>query len=128
MDAFGPRRLLFLGWVLYAAVYLAFGWATDVWHAWALFLTYGVFYAFTEPAEKTLVASMSPRGAEGLGFGWFHFATGLAALPSSVLFGLWYEKAGPRAAFAWGASLAALAGMLLLVALRQPAGDEPLTP
>lgn len=119
VDVLGPRYLLLVGWLLYAAVYAAFGWATTAWHAWALFLLYGLFYALAEPAEKTLVAGMAPPEAAGLGFGWFHFATGLAALPASVLFGLWYETAGPRAAFVWGAALALLAAGILLIALRR---------
>lgn len=125
VDRCGPRFLLPIGWLLYAVVYLAFGWASTAWQAWALFLTYGLFYALTEPAEKTLVASMSPTGARGLAFGWFHFATGVAALPASVLFGWWYERVGPRAAFVWGASLAALAAVILLVSISQPRTKAP---
>ena len=34
---------LVAGWLLYAAVYFAFGRATAAWHAWALFAVYGIF-------------------------------------------------------------------------------------
>ena len=45
VDRVGPRLPLFAGWFVYASVYIAFGLATTAWHAWTLFLVYGVFYA-----------------------------------------------------------------------------------
>jgi MFS family permease len=116
VDHLGPRPLLFVGWLMYAAVYFAFAAATSAWHIWALFLAYGLFYALTEPAEKTLVMMLTGTENKGLAFGWFNFAIGMAALPSSLLFGWIYEQYGAAAAFGWGAALAALATVLLAVA------------
>ena len=112
-DAIGPRPLIFVGWLLYGLVYLAFALATAAWHAWALFLAYGVVYALTEPAEKTLVAGLVGAERKGLAFGWFNFAIGVAALPSSVIFGYLYDVFGPLAAFGWGAALAVVAALLV---------------
>ena len=91
-----------LGWFIYAGVYLAFALATAAWHAWAFFLVYAVFYALTEPAEKTLVANLVGPERKGLAFGWYNFAIGIAALPSSLIFGVLYEEFGPLVAFGWG--------------------------
>ncbi len=113
VDRLGPRPLIFAGWLIYAAVYLAFALATAAWHAWALFLAYGLFFALTEPAEKTLVTRLTSGENKGLAFGWFNFAIGVAALPSSLLFGGIYERFGATAAFGWGAALSLLAGLLL---------------
>jgi MFS family permease len=113
VDRVGPRLPLFVGWFLYAGVYLAFGLASAAWHAWAFFLIYAVFYALTEPAEKTLVTHLAGPERKGLAFGWYHFAIGIAALPSSLLFGALYEVFGALVAFAWGAGLALLAVALL---------------
>ena len=50
--------MILIGWLVYALVYLAFGLATQSWHAWALFCGYAVFCAgLTEPAEKTLTVA-----------------------------------------------------------------------
>jgi MFS family permease len=114
VDRFGPRPLLLLGWLLYAAVYLAFAFATTAWQAWAFFLSYALFYALTEPAEKTLVADLGGAERKGLAFGWFHFAIGIGTLPANLLFGAIYQFLGPLAAFGWGAGLAFLAVVLLL--------------
>ncbi len=114
VDRVGPRMPLLAGWFLYAGVYIAFGLATAAWHGWVLFLIYGVFYALTEPAEKTLVSKIVGPERSGLAFGWYNFAIGIAALPSSLIFGGLYESFGPIAAFGWGAGLAILAAVILL--------------
>lgn len=114
VDRIGPRLPLIVGWLIYAGVYIAFGFATAAWHAWSLFLVYGVFYALTEPAEKTLIANLVGPEKKGLAFGWYNFAIGIAAFPSSLIFGGLYEEFGPLAAFGWGAGLALVASVILL--------------
>ncbi|MFO0896669.1 MAG: MFS transporter [Pirellulales bacterium] len=109
---FGARRLMLLGWALYAVVYGLIGLANSAWQVVALVLVYGLFDALTEPAEKTLVARLAGDQA-GQGFGWFHFSVGLAALPGNALFGWVYEAASPTAAFSMAAGFAALAAVVL---------------
>ncbi|MCE9531496.1 MAG: MFS transporter [Planctomycetes bacterium] len=113
VDKFGPRPFIFLGWFVYAGVYLAFGLATAAWEAWTLFLCYALFYGLTEPAEKTLVANLVGNERKGLAYGWYNFAIGIATLPSSLIFGALYQFAGPVVAFGWGAALALIAGILM---------------
>jgi MFS family permease len=114
VDRAGPRPFLFLGWALYAAVYLGFALAADAWQAWALFLAYALFYGLTEPAEKTLVTELAGAERKGLAFGWYHCAVGVGALPASLLFGALYQFSGPLAAFGTGAALAVVAAVLLI--------------
>ena len=113
VDAIGPRPLIFAGWTIYAIIYLAFAFASTAWHVWALFLVYGLFYALTEPAERTFVTRLVGEDRQGLAFGWFHFAIGIASLPASVCFGWLYEQYGALAAFGWGAGLAGLATLVM---------------
>ena len=94
VERLGARRLIIAGWVAYAAVYFGFALATEAWHAWALFMSYAVFYALTEPPEKTLVAQLVPGERKGLAYGWYNFAIGVAAMPASVLFGYLYKDYG----------------------------------
>lgn len=122
---------------MYAAIYVAFAFATAAWQVWVLFLLYGLFYALTEPAEKTFVSMLVDSNRKGLAYGWFNFSIGIAALPSSVIFGWLYERHGPLAAFGWGAALAALAALVLVgvqipsnhtspdeIAATHPSGDS----
>lgn len=120
VDWIGPRPFLFLGWLVYAGIYLAFALATTPQEAWIFFLCYAVFYGLTEPAEKTLVVNLAGGARKGLAFGWFHFAIGIVTLPANLLFGALYQYCGALTAFAWGAALALIAGLLLL-GVRQPA-------
>lgn len=124
VDRFGPRPLILGGWAVYAALYLVFAEIATAAQMWAAFLAYGVFYALTEPAEKTLVARLVGPESRGLAFGWFNGATGVAALPASVLFGWLYERFGARTAFGCGAALAAAASVMLL-SVRTPPPVEP---
>ncbi len=112
-DTIGRKPLIVGGWLLYAAVYFAFGWATAAWHAWALFAAYGIFYAMTEGTEKALVADIVPRARRGSAFGWYNLAIGLGALPASLIFGAIWDRAGVPAAFMFGATLALIAALMM---------------
>jgi MFS family permease len=120
VDRIGPKPMLLAGWLLYAAVYLAFGLATDTWHIVVCFLAYALFYGLTEPAEKTLVTHLVGPERKGLAFGWFNAAIGIAALPASLIFGMLYEQfESPLPPFAFGAGMA-LVAVVLLAAVRKP--------
>lgn len=114
VDRFGSRPSLFLGWLAFAVVYLAFGLATNGWEIWTLFIGYGLVYGLIEPAERALVASLVGTERKGLAYGWFNFATGIATLPASLLFGAFYQYYGALVAFGLGAGLALIAAVLLL--------------
>lgn len=114
-DTIGRKPLIVGGWLLYAAVYFAFGWAAAAWQAWALFAVYGIFYGMTEGTEKALVADIVPTARRGAAFGWYNLAIGLGALPASLIFGRIWDTWGSQSAFAFGASLALVAALLMAV-------------
>ena len=124
VDRLGSRPLILGGWAVYAAIYVGFAFITAAWQVWILFMMYGLFYALTEPAEKTFVTVLVGNERKGLAFGWFNFAIGIAALPSSVIFGWLYESYGSVAAFGWGAILALLAAVVLL-GVQTPIKTDP---
>lgn len=118
-DRLGRRPLIVGGWAVYAATYLGFAIADRQWHAWALFLVYGLYFGATEGVEKAMVADLVPSHRRGTAFGWFNAALGLGALPASVMFGVVWERAGPSAAFLMGAAFAAVATLLVAVPAQQ---------
>jgi MFS family permease len=125
-DRIGRAGALILGWLIYAAAYAGLAMVSSTGVLWALFALYGLFYGLTEGAERALVADLVPAEARGRAFGFFHGAIGIAALPASVLFGLWWKLLGARAAFAIGAAIALVsaAGLFLFRSrLRGPAGS-----
>jgi MFS family permease len=125
-DRIGRIPTISLGWLIYALSYLGFAFAASPLAAWGLFGFYALFFAATEGAERALIADLAGERLRGRAFGAFHGVVGLAALPASILFGLWWKLFGPRVAFLAGAalSLAATAVLLLLRrSLATPAGE-----
>lgn len=125
-DTFGRKPLIVGGWLLYAAVYFAFGLATAAWHAWALFVVYGVFYGMTEGTEKALVADLVPRSRRGTAFGWYNLAIGLGALPASIIFGAIWDRSGAPSAFLFGATMALVAAVLMTFIAPERAAREAI--
>jgi sugar phosphate permease len=120
-DALGPKPVIALGWLLYAAVYAGFAVATSAVHIWILFAVYGLFFGLTEAPEKALVARLAPVHARGRAFGIFHAAVGFAALPSSLIFGMVWQVWGAANAFYMGACLALAAAVSLPSFVRETA-------
>jgi MFS family permease len=110
-DRIGRRPLIIGGWIVYAAVYYAFGFATAAWEAWALFGVYGLFYGMTEGTEKAMVVDVVPALRKGTALGWYNLAIGLGALPASIIFGTLWDQYGTRTAFGFGATLALIAAV-----------------
>jgi MFS family permease len=110
-DRLGRKPLIVSGWLLYAAVYFAFGRAGAEWQAWALFAVYGIYFGLTEGVEKALVADLVPAARRGAAFGWYNLAIGIGALPASLLFGAIWDRWGSTSAFDFGALLALVAAL-----------------
>jgi MFS family permease len=110
-DKLGRKPLIVGGWLLYAAVYLAFGLAHAAWQAWLLFGVYGVFYGMTEGTEKAMVVDIVPSQRKGTALGWYNLAIGIGALPASLIFGAIWDRAGAPIAFTFGAGLALIASV-----------------
>ena len=119
-DRIGRRGLILGGWCVYALVYAGFGFATQAWHIWALFLAYGIFYGMTESSERALVADFYPDAQRGRAYGAFHFVTGIASLPASLLMGWLWSVFGPAVAFTTGASFALAAALWFGFVLKPP--------
>jgi MFS family permease len=122
-DRLGNVWTILAGWTVYAVSYLGFAYMSRPAEAWALFAFYALFSALTEGAERALVADLVPAELRGQAFGVFHSSVGLAALPASVLFGVWWKAFGPHVAFLIGAGIAAVAATALL--MFRISGDLP---
>ena len=121
-DRVGRRRVILLGWGVYAIAYTGFALAGTPLQVAGLFAFYGLFHALTEGAERALVADLAPGAARGRAFGLFHAVTGATLLPASLLTGLLWQRFGPTVALGAGAGLAALAALGLLALVEEPGG------
>jgi len=113
-DRIGRRRLMLIGWTIYGLVYLGFALSHTGVEIWVLFGIYGIYYALTEGVAKALVADIVPQEQRGTAYGLFNAAIGFSALPASLIAGILWQTISPAAPFVFGASLALLAGFLLM--------------
>jgi len=120
-DRLGRRGFLIGGWLLYAVVYFGFARATAGWQTWALMAVYGVYYGATHGVAKAYVADLVPRERRGTAYGVYNAAVGVTAFPASLIAGLLWQGAGewagfgPGAPFLFGAGLAVLATVMLVL-------------
>ncbi len=120
-DRIGRRKVIVGGWLAYAAIYLGFGLAGAAWQIWALFALYGIYYGLAEGAGKALVADVVAPAQRGTAYGVYNAAIGLAAFPASLIAGLLWQGVGgwagfgPSAPFLFGAGMALLAVVLLML-------------
>ncbi len=111
------------GYAVFAVVYLVFALAPSHAALWAMMALYGLYYAFTAPVLKSVVAAAAPAEARGRAFGIFYFVTSVAALLSSIITGELWKHYGPEIPFLLSAAFAAVSVLLMLIApkLQKPA-------
>ncbi|GAI40166.1 unnamed protein product, partial [marine sediment metagenome] len=116
-DRLGRRRVITLGWFIYALVYLGFAVASNLWQVWVLFACYGIYYGIVEGVARAFVADSVTEEKRGTAYGLYHGVVGLTLLPASLLAGWLWQAVSPAAPFYFGAGLAFLAmlGMMALI-------------
>lgn len=117
-DRLGRKRVIALGWLIYALAYLGFAAAGSLWQIWLLFAFYGVYYGVVEGAARAFVADLVTGDRRGTAYGLYHGVIGITLLAASLLAGWLWDALSPSAPFLLGAGLAFVA-MLGIMALIQ---------
>lgn len=120
-DRLGRKTMIVAGWVLYAAVYLAFSSISTPLEAWLLFLVYGVYFGLTEGTEKALVADLVRPEQRGTAYGLYNLAFSITVLPASLLMGWLWDWRGAPTAFAVSAALGLTSALLLTLTVKADA-------
>jgi len=118
-DRLGRKRVIALGWLIYAAVYLGIALSRNAWHMWVLFACYGVYYGVVEGVSKAFVADLVPTERRGTASGYYPAVVGALLLPASVLAGWLWEVVSPSTPFYLGAGLAFVAMISLMVLVKE---------
>ena len=118
-DRLGRRRVIAIGWFIYALVYLGFAVASSLWQVWLLFACYGVYYGVVEGVARAFVADLVPEEKRGTAYGLYHGVVGLALLPASLIAGWLWQAISPAAPFFFGAVLAFLAMVGIMGVVRE---------
>jgi MFS family permease len=127
-DRFGRKRVILLGFLLFAAVYSGFARASSPGHIWLLFCLYGLFMGLTEGIQKAFLATIIPAGAKATAYGIYNTVAGFAILPASLVGGWLWDHVSPSATFYFGMITAlvsaALFGLFILITRRSMPGPS----
>jgi MFS family permease len=114
-DKFGRKKIILLGFVLFAGLYYGFAVAKDASAIWVLFGLYGLFMGFTEGVQKAFLTTIIPPDFKATAFGVYAAAVGFAMLPASLIAGWLWDHVSPAATFYFGAATASLSAILFAV-------------
>ncbi|MBF0464398.1 MAG: MFS transporter [Nitrospirae bacterium] len=113
-DRFGAKRVILIGFVLFAILYYGFAIAESTTAIWILFAFYGLFMGLTEGIQKAFLATIIPQDFKATAFGVYNTVVGLAMLPASLIGGGLWDHVSPSATFYFGAITAALSSLLFI--------------
>ncbi|TMF24161.1 MAG: MFS transporter, partial [Chloroflexi bacterium] len=128
-DRFGRKRLLVAAFAMLALAFGGFATTTTGAAFALLFLLYGIYQGAFRALGKALAVDLAPDTLRGSAVGLFGTVVGLAALVAGTVGGQLWDRAGPGATFAYGATFAVLGGALLSVVLprQNPRRGEPIS-
>jgi MFS family permease len=114
-DKFGKKRVILMGFVLFAILYYGFAVATGTKAIWLLFGFYGLFMGLTEGIQKAFLATIIPPDFKATAFGVYNTIVGLAMFPASLIGGWLWDHVSPSATFYFGVITAAASAALFIV-------------
>jgi MFS family permease len=118
-DRVGRRRVLFLGYSLFALTAIGFASISSLWGLIVLFALYGLVYALVDGSERAYISDLCPAGLRGSSLGIYYGLVGVASIISSLLAGALWSLWGAEASFLYGAAAAALAAGGMMVMMRR---------
>jgi len=114
-DKYGRKRLILLGFILFAILYYGFAVASGTKAIWILFGFYGLFMGLTEGIQKAFLATIIPQDFKATAFGVYTTTVGLAMFPASLIGGWLWDHVSPAATFYFGALTASASAVLFIV-------------
>ncbi|HOO53577.1 MAG TPA: MFS transporter [Methanothrix sp.] len=118
-DRVGRKKVLTLGYTLFALVSVGFALVSSTPVLVLLFALYGLVFAIVDGAERAFVSDLCEADVRGTGLGVYYGAVGVSAIGSGVVAGFLWQYQSPEATFLFGAS-AAFAASILLLKMRNP--------
>lgn len=112
-DKVGRKKILIIGYLTFAMVYLGFAFAASKWMLVAAFVLYGFYTAMVTGVERAFIAEIAPANLKGTMLGLHSTLVGVALLPASVIAGVLWDTIGSFAPFVLGALLSVAVAVLL---------------
>ena len=117
-DRIGRKNLLVPGYIVFALCYTGFAFANTQASMTAVFVLYGIYTAMIAGVERAFVAEISPQALKGTMLGLHSTVAGIALFPASVIAGLLWDVFGAAVPFVFGASMAGIAALILIVFMK----------
>ncbi|MEM4246231.1 MAG: MFS transporter, partial [Candidatus Bathyarchaeia archaeon] len=112
-DKLGKKPILLLGYIMFSVTCAGFASASSLPQVILLFVLYGASYALSDTLQRALVPDIVDAKLRGTAFGALHMSIGAAALPSSLLAGLLWQRLGAPAAFSMATAAVAFSAFML---------------
>jgi MFS family permease len=113
-DKIGRKKLMYLAFILWAAICISFILSTNAIVIFAVFVLYGLHKAALETVQKTYTSELCPDRFRATGLGVFQMAIGICALPASLIAGVLWDKINMHAPFYLSLTLSLVACFMLL--------------
>ena len=123
-DKFGRKRVLALGYLLFALVCTGFAFMSSLPALIILFAVYGITFAAIDGNQRAFISDLALPDVKGTALGTFHTMTGLMALPAGLIAGILWASAGPQMVFIYGGIVGFSCSLLLLVFFQQVAAES----
>jgi len=115
-DRFSKRGLLALGYVIFSAYCVGFILLQPtIWNYAFLFMLAGVETGAIDAGERAYAAELLGENNRGTGFGVMSTINGIGDFASSITAGILWTVISPDTSFAYGAILASIAAMMLII-------------
>jgi MFS family permease len=115
-DRFSKRSLLALGYIIFSAYCIGFILLQpSIWNYAFLFILAGVETGAIDTGERAYAAELLGENNRGTGFGVMSTVNGIGDFTSSVTAGILWTTISPDISFAYGAILACVATVVLIV-------------
>lgn len=126
-DKIGSRRVMVIGFLVFALVYAGFGLIPSAGWMWLLLPVYGLYFAFTDGVSKSYVSDFITAKESGTFFGLYYTLIGVGSLLASIVGGLLWNWISPSSTFFFGSVMAVVAAAVLLWA-NANAKRAPISP
>jgi MFS family permease len=113
-DRIGRKKVMYLAFILWAAICISFILSTNPIVVIAVFVLYGLHKATLETVQKTYTSELCPDCFRATGLGVFQIAIGICALPASLIAGFLWDNINMQAPFYLSLGLSLAACFMLL--------------
>ncbi len=113
-DKIGRKKVIIFGYLLFSLTCLGFAFFNSLAAFIVLFALYGIVYAIVDGNQRAFVSDLSTEKLRATALGTFHTATGLVALPASLIAGFLWQIT-PTITFIYGSILSMASVLLFLI-------------